>query len=545
MFRVKYNIDNIRRKQTILFSKGVNVMSTSTLNIRPYNNKEQLLFPANVGDYLSQGHLAHVVDEAVEHIDINPFYKKIAKVGNPPYDPKMHIKLLFYGYAAKTYSSRKIDDKVHTDVAFIYLAGMQKPDFRTISDFRKNNVCELRTAFVEIVKLCHSLGMTKLGTIAIDSTVMKASASNDKNYTDEELVKEQKDIEAAIQAHLDKAAHVDDAEDELYGRDRKGDELPDELRDKETRVRKLKEAAERLKAAKQKLKEIEKERINLTDEDAQFQKSKGHVISGYRGHIAVDDKEQVIIAADVDNNANDSRYLPTMIDQVINIVEEVSGCVNCDSSEKSIKVLTDAGYSSGKVVDTLEKEPYKNIVDVYMPDRGLADYDKFHDINSRFHRSKFIYDRIKDCVCCPEGNELMLTGHKTNKSVINAVYRNTKACKQCPHRVECTSSKSGRYFLISEYQEHLNRMRSKLNTPYGQELYRKRKIIVEPVFGNMHHNLGLREFNVRKRPKVTGEFLLMCIAHNLHKIARALNRQGKSIREALQAAALLPIQNSS
>ncbi len=545
MFRVKYNIDNIRWKQAILSAKGVNAMSTNTLNIRPYNNKEQLLFPANVGDYLSQDHLAHVVDEAVEHIDINPFYKKIAKVGNPPYDPRMHIKLLFYGYATKICSSRKIDDKVQTDVAFIYLAGMQKPDFRTISDFRKNNVCELRTAFVEIVKLCHALGMTNLGTIAIDSTVMKASASNEQSYRDEELDKEQKEIEDAIQTYLDKVASVDESEDKLYGCNYKGDELPEGLRDKETRLKKLKDAAERLKVAKQKLKETEKERINLTDEDAQFQKSKGHVISGYRGHIAVDDKEQVIIAADVDNDGNDSRYLPIMVDQVIETLEKILGCENCANPQEPIKVLTDAGYSSGKVIDTLEKEPYKNIVDIYMPDRGLAEYDKFHDINSRFHRSKFSYDRVKDCVYCPEGNELTMAGHKTNKSVMNAVYRNTKACKQCSHRAECTSSKSGRYFLISEYQEQLNRMRSKLNTPYGQELYRKRKIIVEPVFGNMHHNLGLREFNVRKRPKVTGEFLLMCIAHNVRKIARALNRKGNSIRESLQAAALLPIQNSS
>jgi len=120
------------------------------------------LFPANLGDYLSRDHLAHVVDEAVEHIDLSSFYKKLSTVGNPAYDPKMHVKLLFYGYATKTCSSRRIDDKVQSDVAFIYLAGMQKPDFRTISDFRKNNVCELRSAFVEIVKLCRALGMTKL-----------------------------------------------------------------------------------------------------------------------------------------------------------------------------------------------------------------------------------------------------------------------------------------------------------------------------------------------------------------------------------------------
>lgn len=103
------------------------------LNIRPYSNKEYLLFPPFIGDYLPKEHLSHVIDEAVEEIDLTPYYRKISTVGNPAYDPALMIKIWFYGYATRTYSSRKIDDKVNTDVAFIYLAGMQKPDFRTIS----------------------------------------------------------------------------------------------------------------------------------------------------------------------------------------------------------------------------------------------------------------------------------------------------------------------------------------------------------------------------------------------------------------------------
>ncbi|MDI6642014.1 MAG: transposase, partial [Elusimicrobiota bacterium] len=120
------------------------------LNVRPYNNKELLLFPASVGDYLPSDHLAHVVDEAVDEINLEPYYKKISAVGNPPYHPAVMIKIWFYGYATKTYSSRKIEEKLHTDVAFIYLAGMQKPDFKAISEFRRKNLSELRDSFVDI-----------------------------------------------------------------------------------------------------------------------------------------------------------------------------------------------------------------------------------------------------------------------------------------------------------------------------------------------------------------------------------------------------------
>jgi len=168
------------------------------LNIRPYSNKELLLFPPSVGDYLSKDHLAHVVDEAVDTIDLTPYYREISPVGNPAFDPALMIKIWYYGYATKTYSSRKIDEKLDTDVAFIFLSGMQKPDFRTISNFRKNNLNKLKNSFVDILQICHRLGMTKLGNISLDSKVMKANASADRTYDEKEIIKEREEIEKAI-----------------------------------------------------------------------------------------------------------------------------------------------------------------------------------------------------------------------------------------------------------------------------------------------------------------------------------------------------------
>jgi transposase len=269
------------------------------LNIRPYNNKEQLLFPPSIGDFIPKDELVHIVDEAVEEIDLTPYYRKISAVGNPSYDPALLVKIIFYGYCVKTYSSRKIEDKLYRDVGFIYLAGMQKPDFRTISDFRKNNLEELKKSFVDILQICHHLGMTKLGTISLDSKAMKANASASRTYTEKELIEQQEELEKVIQEYLEKSNQTDEEEDQKYGSDKRGNELPQDIRDKEQRIKKMKQVVEQLNQAREKLKSSNKEKINLTDNEAQFQKDKSRKILGYRVHIAVDDKEQVIVANDV------------------------------------------------------------------------------------------------------------------------------------------------------------------------------------------------------------------------------------------------------
>jgi len=133
------------------------------LNVRDYNNKQRLLFPASIGDFLPDDHIVHVVDEIVENLDLSSFYDRIPSVGNPSYHPRMMIKVLFYAYMTGTYSSRNIEQKLHTDIGFIYLSGMHKPDFKTISEFRRRFYRELRGMFSQILLTCHRLGMTRLG----------------------------------------------------------------------------------------------------------------------------------------------------------------------------------------------------------------------------------------------------------------------------------------------------------------------------------------------------------------------------------------------
>lgn len=228
------------------------------LNVRSYNNKGGLLFPPYLGDFLPEEHLAYLVDEVVDSLDLSALYRKVAPVGNPSYHPLLMVKVLFYAYAVGIYSSRKIAGALETFVAFMFLAGLARPDFRTISDFRKNNLSELRDIFKQTVEICHRLGMVELGNIVIDATVVKANAAVGWTYDAER-------IEQEIKGILEAAAKVDEAGDKELGIEVRGDELPQSLRQR-------KERFERLRAVMVK---EGKEKINRTDTEANIQKLKG------------------------------------------------------------------------------------------------------------------------------------------------------------------------------------------------------------------------------------------------------------------------------
>lgn len=514
---------------------------TKKINVRPYNNKELMLFPATIGDYLKGDDLAHVVDEAVERIDLAAYYRKISDVGNPPYHPALMIKIWFYGYATKVYSSRKIEEKLYKDVGFIYLAGMQKPDFKSISEFRRKNIEELENSFVDILQICHHLGLTKLGEIAIDSKVMKANASVTKTYDDKKLKIEQEKIKKVVEKYLEESTKTDEEEDRKYGSDKRGDELPEEIRDPEKRIEKIEQISKQLKESRKELKNSNKKKINLTDKDAQLQKDKSRTVPGYRGQIAVDGENQIIVANDVTDKQNDSSQLIPMADEMLENIDEITSKTNDETT--AIKLTADGGYSSGKALVELQKEKYKDKVDPYVPDTVSEDKErgKGHNKSSPYHRKKFINNKEDNSYTCPNGNKLNYATKKKTKTATYLVYNNYKACKKCKYFGKCTTDKNGRQFLVSEYHVHIDNMRKKLSTDEGDSIYRRRKAIVEPVFGNMSYNMGFREFLLRGKRKVKGEFSLMCTAHNLLKITRFVKRQSLTLKEALSIQKLVVV----
>lgn len=477
-----------------------------SLNVRNYNNKEMLLFPASIGDYLPKDHSAWVVDEVVDHLDLKCLYAKVPSVGNPSYHPKMMLKILFYGYATSAFSSRKIKKALESDVAFIFLAGMQKPDFRTISDFRKNNLTELAEIFVQIVRLCRELGLVELGHIALDSTVIKASAHRDQFQDKEQLTEEEKKLHAQIQELLDAAEKTDAAEDKFYGHDICGDELPKELRSSQERLKKIREAKKRLQ--EQPINEV-----NLTDPDATFQKQRSGIVTpGYRAEVAVDKKEQIIVACDVTSKRTD-------YEQLIPLVEQVEANLPETSSQDSVVITADSGYSS---MEKLAKLELKEHIDAYIPDAKYQGKQrgKIIDEDSPFHKKNFTYDAKNNVYVCPDNKRLFFRRRRREKSGAMCSVYQCREYRGCQYAGVCTTNRDGREIRICDNAGVLYRMRHKLDTAEGKQIYRRRKVIVEPVFGNIKHNLGFREFLLRGLKKVKGEFALIAIAHNILKIAK-------------------------
>lgn len=494
-----------------------------TLNVREYNNKETLLFPAAIGDYLPKGHLAWVIDEVVDQLDLTCLYIKLPQVGNPSYHPKMMLKVLFYGYATTRFSSRKIARALEEDVAFIFLSGMQKPDFRTISDFRKNNTKELAEIFVQIVRLCKELGLVELGHISLDSTVIKASASRNEFYNKERITEEEQRIQAKIKELLDTAQDTDTKEDLIYGAQQRGDELPKELRSHQKRLEKIKEA-------KKKLEEKSLKEVNVTDTDASFQRQKDNAIKpGYRAEVSIDEKQQVIIACDVINERTDYEQLIPLIEKTEENLPEIT-------VKESVVITADSGYSSMERLRELESKDY---IDAYIPDavyQGKQRGKKTRE-DSPFHKNNFIYNAERDVYICPDNQELVFIRKRREKTqAICSIYRCHKyTCQRCRYFGACTKSPDGREIRIYDNADVLYRMRQKLDTPEGKNIYQRRQMIVEPAFGNIKHNLKFREFLLRGVDKVRAEFRLIAIAHNIRKIAKAL------WKETIHGAELLPL----
>jgi transposase len=446
---------------------------------RPYEPDQILLLPPSVKDWLPSGHLAHFVSELVdESLDLSAITKVYEREerGYPPYHPAMMTKVWLYAYSVGIPSSRKIEKHLMEDVAFRMLAANNTPNFRTISDFRKEHLAALDGLFLQVLKLCQKAGMVKLGHVALDGTKMKANASKHKAMSYDRMKKDEARLAAEVKEFLRRAEETDAREDAEYGPDKRGDELPAELAFREGRLKIIREAKEALereareeaekkqaeagpggdrKSPEAEAKPRDKAQRNFTDPESRIMPSsseKGSFLQGYNCQAAVDDKYQVIVACDTTQQTNDSQQANPMLEQVKRNVGKAPD-----------KVSMDAGYASED-----------NIIGV----EAL-------------------------------GSEAFIAmSRKKHGEVVPAAPR-------------------GR---IPKKLSVLDRMRRKLLTKKGRAIYAKRKEIVEPVFGQTKRCRGFRQFSLRGLTKVKGEWSLICTTNNLLKLWRKMN--AKAILQA-------------
>ena len=422
---------------------------------RPYEPDQLLLLPPSLADWVPEGHLVRFVSEIVDGLDLSAIENGYDEErGYPPYHPRMMVKVLLYAYATGTYSSRRIASKLQDSVAFRFLAAGNQPDFRTISDFRKRHGEALSDLFDQVLRLCRKAGLVKLGRVAVDGTKIQANASKHKAMSYGRMKSTESALRREVDDLLRRAEQADAEEDRRHGKDKSGDELPEELAYREGRLKKIREAMAALKAeAREKAKAEGQDarkaepkdsaQRNFTDPESTIQKQGGNYIQGYNAQVAVDEKAQVIVSQHVTSMQPDTNEL-------LPVVKRISKLLRA----KPKQVLADAGYWSEDNVDALEK-------------MGV---DPFIATKRRKHS-----DPLPPA---PRGRPPKDLSPK-------------------------------------------QRMARKLLTVRGRAAYAWRKILPEPVFGQIKHARGFRQFLRRGLTAVAQDWSMICTVHNLLKLYRA------------------------
>ena len=321
-----------------------------TKTFRPYDQDSLLLMPPSVRDWVPAEGLAAFIDDLVNELDLGPFLAAHDEPrGMPPYHPALMLKVLLYGYATGVRSSRKLEERLAADVNFMFLAGQARPDHKTISSFRRRHLAAFAGLFLAALRLCQEAGLVRLGRVAIDGTKLKANASRHKAMSYARMAEREAQLAAQAQEILDEAEAVDAAEDELHG-DARGDELPPELRTREGRLAKIREAKAALEqAARERTGNPDavpepKAQRNFTDPASRIMRSKPDGwVQGYTVGAVVDEAHQVIVATDVTAETTDTRTLPALVDQV-----------RANTGRSPRRLLADAGYASDDNFAALE-----------------------------------------------------------------------------------------------------------------------------------------------------------------------------------------------
>ena len=370
---------------------------------RPYEPDQIFLMPASLREWLSSNHLAYFVSDVVSQLDLSAITERYAREerGYPPYHPAMMVKILLYAYCTGVASSRKIEKHLCEDIAFRVLAANNTPDFRTISDFRKDHLKALAGLFLQVLRLCQKTGLVKLGHVALDGTKVKANASKHKAMSYKRMKEEESRLESEVMELLKKAEVVDEEEDQRYGKNKRGDELPKELVFRGSRLKKIREAkasleAEvRLKAIKEGKDRVpeDKAQRNFTDPDSHIMPAAGgkHFVQAYNAQAAVDSAYQIIVAAEVTNNPSDRRQAEPMME----VVKNNTGQLPCQMS-------ADAGYFSSDTVNNLTAQG----IDVYIPPGKIGHRLTLQPApRGRIPKSLSIADRMRRKLRTKKGQE--------------------------------------------------------------------------------------------------------------------------------------------
>lgn len=456
---------------------------------RAYEPDQMFLMPPSIDDWLPEGHLARFVSELVDEVlNLEPFLAAYTEVrGFPPYDPRLMLKILLYGYTTGVRSSRGIEKRCHDDVAFRFLAANQAPDFRSVARFRRRHLGALEALFVEVLGLCREAGMVKLGRVALDGSKVRANASRRKAMSYKRMTEREADLQAEVDKMMADAEATDAAEDQRFGPDGRDDDLEGEMARRASRLAKIRRAKADLEAdaarraaadaarkawhrsgrrgedpagadhhaedaaaattkeaaeeAAGRARPDDKAQRSFTDPDARIMKtSDGSFHYCYNAQTVADEDHQVIVATRLTNQSADAPAFASMLDEIE---------ANCGTRPR--QVLADAGYFS--------------------EDNVAAAADRAID-------ALIATGRLKHHETPPGAPRGPIPKNATPKA----------------------------------------RMARKLRTKHGRAGYARRKAIIEPVFGQIDTVQGTKKVLLRGETAAAAEWALLAACHNLRKL---------------------------
>ena len=479
----------------------------------PVEFNQSQLFPSNIFDLLADDHECYLYSDIFQQLDTSSVESHYKLIGQNAYHPRQIISILIYAYSRGIFSSREIERRCNEDLSFMFIAQMNCPNFRVLSDFRKNNSAFFHDCFKQTVQLAIELKLASLGHISLDGSKFQANSSKHKAMSYGRLKEKEQALSQEIDDLIEKASRCDDEENQAY-KDQTGYEIPENLKYKKARLKQIKEAKVALEEREDALNPgkliADKKQISFADKDARIMGKKGNFDYQYNAQISVDEDHQIIVGQHLSQKANDKQEIePALI-----AVEETTGTL-------PNKLSADNGYMSGDNLQALQESP----VDPYIAtNKGEKNHKlELDETERKLVKADFNYDEATDTFTCPGQQKLGVVSQGKDGS--RTYQGDIKVCNDCPYKSRCCQSTKGEARTINTDDKEALRqqMNNKMEEEESKAIYKQRKVIVEPVFGQIK-NTGFRGFSVRGKEKAAGEFSLVCAVHNLKKISKAIFR---------------------
>jgi transposase len=517
-----------------------------------YNQHQVMLLPPSIEEIIPERHIVRTVNKVIETMDIKALIKTYKGGGRSSYDPGMLLKVLVYGYVMKIYSSRRIAKALREDVNFMWLSGMQRPDFRTINNFRSGRLKGvIDQVFSSMIIFLTDKKYIRLEDYFVDGTKIEANA-NKYSYVFSKSTRRYKDkTNKKIKDLLKEIERINQEEEEKYGKkdlEEMGEDTEISSEEIEEQIKKLnkiisqigdnpeekkkdKSKKEKKKKIKKAVSQIEKkylpklrkyeqqERIegsrssySKTDRDATFFMSKtNQFLPSY--NIIIGTEGQLIVNYSLHQKASEAdKFIP----HIRKLKQTTKG-------KAPKRITADGAYGSEENYNYLQQESigsYLKYPGFYQQARGRAK-------KKRFNRINFIYREEEDKMYCPEGRQMSLIQveeKRTNNGYLQEIRKYKGNCRGCNYLSVCGKSPSGRTVHLNKQLElYKHKTRENLSSPLGIELRKRRSVEVESVFGDIKQNQGFRRFNLRGFEKVNTEFGLVALAHNIKKVKAMIN----------------------